>query len=68
MEQLMAESGRFIVSVAQADDYGGMDDLSMKVTGRTVKYVTCALDENDYVFKIIDLHSGEDYKAVAMSN
>ncbi len=67
LEQLMAESGTHIVSVAQAGDYGGMDELSMKVTDRTVKYVTCAIDENNYVFEIIDLHAGDDYKAVAMS-
>ena len=66
-DQLTAESGRYIVSVAQAGDYGGMDELSMKVTGRTVKYVTRVIDENTYVFDIIDLHAGDDYKVVEVT-
>ena len=37
----------------------------MKVTGRTVKSVTGPIDENPYLFEIIDLHTGDDYKAVA---
>ena len=65
---MMAESGGYIVPVAQAGDYGGMDELSMKVTGRTVKYVTGPIDENPYVFGIIDLRAGDDYKAVAMTD
>ena len=47
--------------------YGEMDEPMMKVTGRTVKYVTRIVDKDHYVFEIIDLHAGDDYKVIEIS-
>ena len=47
--------------------YGEMDEPSLKVTARTVKYVARIIDANHYVFEIIDLHAGEDYKVVEIA-
>lgn len=44
--------------------YGEMDEPSLKVVGRTVKYVTRIVDKNHYVFSIIDLHASDDYKVI----
>ncbi len=47
--------------------YGEMDEPALKVVGRTVKYVTSIIDKDHYVFDIIDLHAGDDYKVVQIS-
>lgn len=47
--------------------YGQMDEPSLHVTGRTVKYVTRIVDANHFSFEIIDLHAGDDYKVVEVS-
>lgn len=47
--------------------YGEMDEPSIKVIGRTVKYVTRIINENKYVFDIIDLHAGDDYKVIEIT-
>ena len=44
--------------------YGEMDEPAIKVVGRTVKYVTKIVDKDHYVFTIIDLHAGDDYKVI----
>lgn len=44
--------------------YGEMDEPALKVVGRTVKYVTKIVDADHYVFEIIDLHAGDDYKVI----
>ncbi|MCH7701570.1 MAG: DUF1579 domain-containing protein [Planctomycetes bacterium] len=47
--------------------YGEMDEPSMNVIGRTVKYVTRIVDADHYTFEIIDLHAGDDYKVIELS-
>ena len=47
--------------------YGEMDEPGIKVTGRTVKYVTRIIDRNTHVFEIIDLHAGDDYKVIEIT-
>ncbi len=47
--------------------YGEMDEPALKVTGRTVKYVTRIIDANKYVFDIIDLHAGDGYKVIEIT-
>ena len=47
--------------------YGEMDEPSIKVVGRTVKYVTRIVSDNQYVFEIIDLHAGDDYKVIEIT-
>ena len=47
--------------------YGEMDEPAMKVVGRTVKYVTKIIDKNSYVFSIVDLHAGDDYKVIEIT-
>ncbi len=47
--------------------YGEMDEPAIKVTGRTVKYVTRIKDTDHYVFDIIDLHAGDDYKVIQIN-
>jgi len=42
--------------------FGEMDEPGIKVTGRTVKYVTRVIDANKHVFEVIDLHAGDDYR------
>ncbi len=47
--------------------YGEMDEPSMNVMGRTVKYVTRIIDADHYTFEIIDLHAGDDYKVIELA-
>jgi hypothetical protein len=47
--------------------YGEMDEPALKVVGRTVKYVTRIVDKDHYVFEIIDLHAGDDYKVIEIA-
>ncbi len=47
--------------------YGEMDEPVLKVTGRTVKYVTRIIDKDHYVFDIVDLHAGDDYMVLQIS-
>ena len=47
--------------------YGQMDEPMLKVTGRTVKYTYRIVDPDNYVFSIIDLHAGDDYKVVEVT-
>ena len=44
-----------------------MDEPGIKVTGRTAKYVARIIDQNKYVFEIIDLHAGDDYKVIEIT-
>jgi Protein of unknown function (DUF1579) len=47
--------------------YGSMDEPSLDVHGRTVKYVTRILSDDKYVFSIYDLHARDDYKVIEIS-
>lgn len=47
--------------------YGEMDEPGMKVFGRVVKYVCRIIDKDKYVFEIIDLHAGDDYKVIEIT-
>ncbi len=47
--------------------YGEMDEPMLKVIGRTVKYVSRIVDKDHYVFEIIDLHAGDDYKVIEIT-
>jgi len=47
--------------------YGEMDEPGLNVTGRTVKYVTRIVDPDHFLFEIIDLHAGDDYKVIELS-
>jgi hypothetical protein len=47
--------------------YGEMDEPSLKVIGRMVKYVTTIADKDHYTFDIIDLHAGDDYKVISIA-
>ena len=47
--------------------YGEMDEPGLKVTGRTVKYVTKIVDSDHFTFDIIDLHAGDDYKVIEIA-
>ena len=47
--------------------YGEMDEPALKVIGRTVKYVSRIIDKDHYVFDIIDLHAGDDYKVIQIN-
>ena len=47
--------------------YGKMDEPSMNVHGRTVKYVTQIVDPNKHVFTIYDLHVSDDYKVIEIT-
>jgi hypothetical protein len=44
--------------------YGEMDEPMIKVFGRTVKYVTTILSDDQYRLDVIDLHAGDDYKVI----
>ena len=35
--------------------------------GRTVKYVTRIINDDKYVFEIIDLHASDDYKVIEIT-
>jgi hypothetical protein len=47
--------------------YGEMDEPTMDVRGRLVKYQTKIIDENKHVFAIYDLHAGEGYKVIEVT-
>jgi len=47
--------------------YGEMDEPAIGVIGRTVKYVTRTIDKDHYVFEIIDLHAGDEYKVIEIA-
>ena len=42
--------------------YGQMDEPMLNVSGRMVKYISRYIDDDKYIFEIIDLHAGDDYK------
>lgn len=44
--------------------YGEMDEPSLKVVRRTVKYVIRILHEKKFFFTTIDLHAADDYRVV----
>jgi len=47
--------------------YGEMDEPGLKVIGRTVKYVSRVVDEDHFVFEVVDLHAGDDYKVIEIT-
>lgn len=47
--------------------YGEMDEPTMNVIGRTVKYVTRIVDKDKHVFEIYDLHAGDNYKVIEIT-
>lgn len=47
--------------------YGLMDEPMLDVIGRTVKYVTRIVSEDEHVFSIYDLHAGDDYKVLEIT-
>ncbi len=44
--------------------YGEMDEPSIKVIGRTVKYVATIVDDDTQTFEIYDLAAGDNYRVV----
>jgi hypothetical protein len=42
--------------------YGQMDEPMLNVTGRTIKYVTRIVSDDEHVMEMYDLHTGDDYK------
>jgi hypothetical protein len=44
--------------------YGTMDEPSLKVVGRTVRFVTKLIDNDHRVFEMYDLHAGPEYKVM----
>jgi hypothetical protein len=47
--------------------YGEMDEPTMKIIGRMVKYVTRFIDKDKYVWEMYDLHVGPDYKVMEIT-
>lgn len=47
--------------------YGVMDEPSLKVYGRTVKYVMRIIDQDKHVFEIYDLAAGDDHKVMEIT-
>jgi len=47
--------------------YGEMDEPGIDVIGRTVKNVLRPVNKDRFIFDIIDLHAGEDYKVFEMT-
>ena len=47
--------------------YGQMDEPALNVVGRVVKYVCRFENSNKFVFSIIDLHAGDDYKVIEIA-
>ena len=47
--------------------YGEMDVPMLGVVGRSVKYVTRIINDDKYVFEIIDLHASDDYKVIEIT-
>lgn len=47
--------------------FGQMDEPTLGIVGRTVKYVTTIINDDKHVFEIIDLHAGDDYKVIEIT-
>lgn len=47
--------------------YGEMDEPSLKVVGRAVKFVIRIINENRFSYTTIDLHAGEEYRVIQVS-
>lgn len=47
--------------------YGEMDEPTIGVKGRLIKYVTNIISDDKHVFNIYDLHAGDDYKVVEVT-
>ncbi len=47
--------------------YGEMDEPTMQVVGRHVKYVTRIISHDKHVFEMYDLHAGDDYKVMEIT-
>ncbi|MGB5106956.1 MAG: DUF1579 family protein [Candidatus Zixiibacteriota bacterium] len=63
---VMAMSGHVDPSGKVFTFYGEMDEPMLKITGRTIKYVTTIKGPDQYVFEVIDLHASENYKVFEM--
>jgi len=61
MRGAMAPSGKMFTY------YGEMDEPMLDIAGRMVKYVTEVIDDDKHVFRIYDLHAGDDYKVLEIS-
>ncbi|MCB9849244.1 MAG: DUF1579 domain-containing protein [Phycisphaerales bacterium] len=47
--------------------YGEMDEPTLKIVGRLVKYVMRIVDNDKHVFAMYDLHVGDDYKVMEIT-
>ena len=48
--------------------FGEMDEPALKITGRTVKYLTKILSPDSHVLEVIDLHHpGDNYKVIEVT-
>lgn len=47
--------------------YGEMDEPSLKVVGRAVKFVIRIINDNRFSCTTIDLHAGEEYRVVQVA-
>ena len=47
--------------------FGQSDEPTLKVYGRTVKYVLRIIDNDKHVFEIYDLHAGDNFKVIEVT-
>mgnify|MGYP005838073825 CR=1 FL=1 len=47
--------------------YGQMDDWSMELPGKTIRYTYTLVNPNELRFDMYDLHAGPDYKVITVT-
>lgn len=65
--QMLSMTGSRNPSSNRLTMYGEMDEPMLKVVGKTVKYVTEIINAKKHVFKIIDLHAGDDHMVLEIT-
>ena len=65
--QLLTMRGMRHPKTGEFTFYGEMDEPTLQVYGRTVKYVNRIVSPDKHVFTIYDLHAGDDYKVIEIT-
>ena len=64
---IITNTGSMDPSGKELNSYGTMDEPSMKLIGRMVRYRTVLVDHDKHVFEMYDLHAGPEYKVMEIT-
>jgi hypothetical protein len=65
--QLLTMSGSYNPNTKELSMYGAMDEPTMNVSGRLVRYVTRFISKDKHMFEMYDLHASPDYKVMEIT-